>query len=188
MSILILILILLFGTFGLGASTDEAASGPVEIATVAPPATEPAPDAGLGPDAAACFAEGQGVQVEVDGVIGTIVPEIMAWQWSTETGDDVSYFTPSIDDVTALESALAAEQTGIAEHHRQYIGYVENGERKFLIDAAVPDESLEAADGVTCADVEPVSVTIADGGEAFFEAIYNLDTGEVERFSFHGEA
>jgi hypothetical protein len=112
--------------------------------------------------------------VEVDGVSGVIV-----------TGEDGprffaadAFWTPSIDDLEAAELAIASAQ-GDLDHLRQYVGFIEGGQHKIYVNG------FRDAVGI---DWMSELVFVEDGGDAFFQAVYNVDTGELERFQFNGEA
>lgn len=92
--------------------------------------------------------------------------------------DDDAYWRPAVADVEAAEAALT-DEAGELDHMRQYAGYTEDGERKIFINGFCD------ALGV---DWRERPVFVDDGGECFFTAIYNVESGEVERFQFNGQA
>ena len=113
------------------------------------------------------------ILVEVEGVQGVIVaPEAAAGFGLSEP-----YWAPSVVDVANAESAIVGDQ-GELDHRRQYAGFTEDGDRKILVNGFCSDESYWTHD----------LVFIMDGGECYFTAIYNVDTAELESFSFNGDA
>ena len=114
--------------------------------------------------------------VSFDEFEGVIVP--------AEDVDDTGWFTmdeawtPTEEDVIAAEAAIEEDQ-GQLGHMRQYIGVVEDGEHKIVVngfcDAWGQNWQAEL-------------VFVMDGGDCYFTAIYNVDTDELENFMFNGEA
>lgn len=92
--------------------------------------------------------------------------------------DGDAYWMPTLADVEAAELALTAE-AGELDHHRQYAGYIEGGNRKIHINGF-----CDASES----DWRERPVLVQDGGDCFFTAIYNVDAGELQRFRFNGEA
>lgn len=92
--------------------------------------------------------------------------------------DRDAYWRPAQAHVEAAETALAEEPRHL-NHKRQYVGYVEDGDRKILVNGFC--ESFGR-------DWRERPVLVDDGGHCFFTAIYNVDSGELERFRFNGEA
>lgn len=111
--------------------------------------------------------------IEVDGVQGVIVPEDDASGFGL--GD--SYWTPSVVDVIEAEEAIV-EAEGPLDHTRQYAGIVEDGVQKVLVNGFCSDEP----------DWMSEPIIVMDGGECFFTAIYNVETAELELFTFNGVA
>ena len=168
---LIAIILILLGFFG--------------FATTAEPVVVDGPDCGgvttegeasdgcSSPDAVAVWEV-----VQVGGVEGVIVSEVNGPMFRMFFTDVDSYWTPTVDDVTAAENAIAAEQ-GELEHMRQYVGFLENGEQKIYINGFCDAFHMNW-------QTEPVFVD--DGGECYFNAVYNTETYELESFNFNGEA
>jgi hypothetical protein len=112
--------------------------------------------------------------VEVDDVPGVIVAEEDGPRFLAADG----FWTPLIDDLEAAEFAVAVEH-GDLDHLRQYVGFIENGQQKIYINGFRDSVDLDWMS-------EPV--VVEDGGEAFFQAVFNVESGELERFQFNGEA
>lgn len=114
--------------------------------------------------------------VSFEGFEGVIVPaeavEDDGWFDSDEA------WTPTDEDVIAAEDAIASEQ-GQLDHMRQYIGITYGGERKVFVNGF-----CDAFGQNWRAEI----VVVMDGGECFFGATYNVETGELESFMFNGEA
>ena len=156
MSIIILVIIVLIGLFGFAPSGEpdcvgdgEGCAAPAAVVTSWTPVT-------------------------VDGIEGVVVAE---GDGSLFVEAD-SWWTPSIADVAAAEEAITAAQ-GPLDHQRQYVGFIDNGEHKVLVNGFCDAFGL---------DWTTQPILVADGGECFFEAVYNVDTGELEGFQFNGEA
>ena len=119
-------------------------------------------------------------EIAVGEISGVIVPERAAGSLLSsrfpelESGD---FWTPTLMDVKAVESVIAAEQ-GQLDHMRQYAGFIENGERKVLVNGFCDALGI---------DWRSAPVLVDDGGECFFTAIYNVDQVTLETFRFNGE-
>jgi hypothetical protein len=157
MSIIILIIILILGFFGI-AVADEPDCGPDGCVAVeeTTPAWQP---------------------VSINGLEGVIVAEADGPQFDIFVTAD-GYWTPAVADLEAAEAAIAADQ-GALDHLRQYVGYLEDGQRKILVNGFCDPFGYAW-------QAEPVFVM--DGGDCYFQAVYNVDDAELESFSFHGEA
>jgi len=118
--------------------------------------------------------------VMIDGHEGVIlaedaVPELIGTYGLASTAE--SSWTPTEAVLQAAEDALVRHMgrtPGLGAHMldvtRQYGGYVENGERKLFVNAF-------------CADVDDWRsevVYVLDGGDCFWQAVYNVDRGEIE--------
>lgn len=139
----------------------EVAKAPV-VAQVAPPGDEWEP-------------------VSIGDVEGVIVVPGDAPMFVDSLGLDLendAYWRPTAADVEMAEIALA-DEAGELEHTRQYAGFMESGERKV---------SINGFRNAHAVDWRERPVLVDDGGECFFMAIYNVDTDELERFRFNGEA
>lgn len=175
MSLIVLIFIII-GFFG-AVATDEPPARPVAepVATVEVESSEPVcivvDDTDLREDGCSEFFGWQPVQVgDIEGVI--------------VTEDDGALFigieghwTPTAAGIVDAEAAIAADH-GLLDHTRQYVGYIEGGERKIFVNGFCDDFGIDW-------QTEPVLVD--DGGECYFTAVYNLDAGELERFDYNGE-
>lgn len=126
---------------------------------------------------------------DYDGVIvpGTEAAEFAVAAGWTE-GDD--FWTPSADDVAALEGAFdaawAADPGAVdgdyadpSEHLRQYVGVVSDGERLIHVNGFCDPLGTDWR-------TEPVLV--ADGGACFYQAIWSVDSAEFLVLSVNGEA
>ncbi len=155
MSLVILIVLIVLGFFGVGVVEESSCSADADgcVATVTVTAWIP---------------------VEIHGVPGVIVAEADGGLFLAADG----FWTPSEADIAAAEDAIEAAQ-GDLDHLRQYVGYVEDGERKILVNGFATDLGI---------DWRSQPVLVDDGGEAFFTAVYNVDTGELENFAFNGVA
>ena len=95
---------------------------------------------------------------------------------------DAEGWSPDIADLEAAEEAVMAEPPGPREPqldgYRQYVGIVDEGERKVIVNSMCME-----IDGWTEGYIE-----IADGGSCFWNALYNVDTGELEFLIVNGEA
>ena len=114
-------------------------------------------------------------RVEIDGIEGVIVAEADV---SAFVGDDEPW-TPTVDDVTAVELAIAEEQGALPDHRRQYAGFTEDGDLKIFVNGFCDDFGQ---------DWEREPIIVMDGGECFFNAVYNVDRASLEWFTFNGEA
>jgi hypothetical protein len=144
------LIILLLGAFILFGT-----SGPVEVATVsAPPPSSP---------------------VTINGNPGVILDVSLY-------GRDTDRWTPSEADLQAAEDAVLTAPSGdrepVIEGYRQYVGIVENGERKIVINSMCQQVD----------DWETSYIEVMDGGACFWNAVYNVDTGELESLIVNGEA
>jgi hypothetical protein len=111
--------------------------------------------------------------VNVNGVDGVIV----APEDAIGLGLAEPFWAPSVTDVFAAEAAIA-DSEGELDHYRQYIGFTENGDQKILVNGFCnPDASWTSQ-----------VVFVMDGGDCYFTGIYNVDTDELESFTFNGDA
>jgi hypothetical protein len=156
MSIIILIIIVLIWFFGFATADEpdcagegEGCAAPSAVVTIWTPVT-------------------------VDGIDGVIV----AGEDGALFVEAESWWAPTTDDISAAEEAIATGQ-GLLDHQRQYVGFIEDGERRVLVNGFCDAFGL---------DWRSQPILVADGGECFFEAVYNVDSGELERFQFNGEA
>lgn len=112
--------------------------------------------------------------VEVNGIEGVIVSEEDGW--TLIAGE--SYWMPSQEDLEAAETAIATDQ-GVLEQHRQYVGFTEDGVAKVYINGFCDDFDM---------DWRSTPIVVEDGGDCYFTAVYNVDSGELEWFTFNGDA
>ena len=107
---------------------------------------------------------------------GVILPASDAPGLLQGTGiEPEGYWYPRYEHLFAAQGALADQSPG----YRQYAGFVEDGERKIYINAFCDDLGM---------DWERDVVFVMDGGACFWQAVYNVETGEVERLTVNGEA
>jgi hypothetical protein len=111
-------------------------------------------------------------------VNGVIVAPDAVDEFGLWFGTSLETWEPATADVQAAEDALLEEQGALAQF-RQYAGFVEDGDRKVLINGF-----CDAFETNWYRQV----VIVMDGGDCFFQAVFNVDTGELERFSFNGNA
>ena len=113
--------------------------------------------------------------VEVNGNPGVIL-EASAYR------PDAEGWSPDLASLQAAEDAVAAEPTGDRapqlDGYRQYVGIVEEGDRKVIVNSM-----CQEIDGWDSSYIE-----VADGGPCFWNAVYNVDTGELELLIVNGEA
>ena len=113
--------------------------------------------------------------VEVNGNPGVIL-EASAYR------PDAEGWSPDLASLQAAEDAVAAESTGDRapqlDGYRQYVGIVEEGDRKVIVNSM-----CQEIDGWDSSYIE-----VADGGPCFWNAVYNVDTGELELLIVNGEA
>jgi hypothetical protein len=112
--------------------------------------------------------------VEVGEVTGVIVPDTSAALFGIASD---AYWTPSIVEIELAEAAILNEQ-GELDHVRQYAGVTEDGDQKVFVNGFCDDFGI---------DWQSEVVLVDDGGDCFFSALYNVDTDELEYFSFNGE-
>jgi hypothetical protein len=95
---------------------------------------------------------------------------------------DLQGWTPAEDDLQAAEDAVLAAPAGDREPeiegYRQYVGIVENGERKIIVNSMC--DEMEGWD--------EQYIMVMDGGSCFWNAVYNVETGELESLIVNGDA
>jgi hypothetical protein len=112
--------------------------------------------------------------VSVGDIDGVIVPESEGSVF-VSTGE---YWTPSPEEIAEVEAAIAQDQGELVGHNRQYVGFYEEGEPMVYVNGFCDSFGMDW-------EVEPVLVD--DGGECYFTAVYNMVTGDLERFDYNGE-
>lgn len=162
MSILAIIFVLIFGFF----STDVTAisSTPVVARPTCAPTTTGCVDE---------VTDASWTTVTIGGVEGVIAPETVAADFGYEGG-----WVPTVEQVTAAEAAITAEQ-GELDHDRQYVGFTEDGQQKIFVNGFCDSFDM---------DWQHTPILVMDGGDCFFGAAYNVETSELEWFSFNGDA
>ena len=113
------------------------------------------------------------VAVNVNGHPGVIVPADYAVNFGTGAEE---FWMPTESDVVNTELAITEEEGDLA-HLRQYAGIVEDGDKKVFVNGFCDDAGRNWYAEIVAVD---------DGGECFFSALYNVDTGELEYFRFNG--
>lgn len=128
--------------------------------------------------------------VTVAGHDGVVMPRDVAADavtWIVWPDDEIEgYWLPGEPWLEKAEDAVERRSATIPDPdrapmtggYRQYAGFVEHGERKILINSF-------------CRDFEnwrSQYIMVMDGGPCFWNAIYNVDTAEVERLSVNGVA
>lgn len=113
--------------------------------------------------------------VEVNGMPGVILD-------ASSYRHDAEGWSPDLASLQAAEDAVLAEPAGAREPqiegYRQYFGIVEDGDRKVIVNSMCTE-----IDGWESSYIE-----VADGGSCFWNAVYNVETGEVEYLIVNGEA
>jgi hypothetical protein len=101
------------------------------------------------------------------------------------------YWTPQAADVARLEAALptflreaAAARSPdlwqrLPEYTRQYVGIVEDGRERVLVNAFCDDFSI---------DWRSTPVAVEDGGDCFFHVTYDVTVGTFAALMINGEA
>lgn len=124
--------------------------------------------------------------VTVNGTPGVVMPQDVAEDviWS---GDDITgYWLPDESWLEQVEEILVewadtyddSRRAPILDGYRQYGGYIENGDRKIFINSFCRE-----FDGWRRGHVR-----VMDGGACFWNAVYNVDTGEMEKLYVNGVA
>lgn len=164
------------------------------VTTIPPSPTETVPSA---TPTAAEVTDGANTLIEVSGVEAVIFAAQNAANqgldlWFNVPAED--YWTPSEEEVVALEEGLAAylqEEAGerypriwqeLPTYKRQYAGVVVEGEREIL------GVFFCASNVDFFEDWEERVVAVDDGGDCFFELRYNPATDTFHDLSVHGEA
>lgn len=124
--------------------------------------------------------------VTVNGNSGVVAPrdeaEGMVWSEEPVTG----YWLPGERWLTRAEDAVLREAKTIPDEerqpmisgYRQYAGYIVNGERKIFINSMCTEFDGWRSSGIL----------VMDGGNCFWNAVYNVDTDEVELLIVNGSA
>lgn len=107
--------------------------------------------------------------------------------------EGVTSFVPSEADARRFEAQAPAALAEVARpgdddtpetldgYVRQYTGVAGGGARQLLVAGICAN----AADDMRWQDSW---IQVSDGGTCFWDATMDLETGEVQRFSFHGQA
>ncbi len=113
--------------------------------------------------------------VEINGHPGVIL-DVATYR------QDVEGWMPTEADLQEAEDAVLAAPAGDRapqiDGYRQYVGIIEDGQRKIVVNSMCME-----LDGWTESYIE-----VADGGSCFWNATYNVDTGELELLIVNGDA
>lgn len=113
------------------------------------------------------------VEVTGDGYEGVIVSIDAADGFGSSVE---GFWMPTAEDVAAAEAALSERESDL-EHTRQYAGVIQDGDRKVFINGFCDSFGL---------DWRTKIIAVDDGGECYFNAMYNLDLNELDWFRFNG--
>jgi hypothetical protein len=113
--------------------------------------------------------------VRVNGVDGVILPANAGEDFPIEAED---FWKPDVDLVEKAELALEDEQ-GFLGHYRQYVGFEVDRTRKILINGFCD------AGGTNW---YRTPMFVLDGGDCYFNAIFDVESGEIDSFAFNGSA
>lgn len=119
--------------------------------------------------------------VTVDGLPGVVLPRDVAGDlvWPVISSTDIDgYWLPGEMWLAKAEEAVAdraatiddPERTPFLKGYRQYAGLVVDGERLIYINSFCKEFT----------DWQSNVIIVMDGGPCFWNAIYNVTTGEVE--------
>lgn len=112
--------------------------------------------------------------VEINGNPGVIL-DVSAYS------DGLDGWAPGeaqLQDAEDAVTAAADDREPVLDGYRQYVGIVEDGERKIVINSMC--QAFE--------DWESEYIEVMDGGPCFWNAVYNVETGELETLIVNGEA
>lgn len=114
--------------------------------------------------------------VEINGNPGVILD-------SSAYSTDVEGWIPGEAHLQEAEDAVAGVEPVDGREpmrggYRQYVGIVEDGERKVHINSMCVESERW----------DDTYIMVMDGGSCFWNATYNIDTGEVENLYVNGEA
>jgi hypothetical protein len=112
--------------------------------------------------------------ITVDGHEAVILSEEDALRYAWDDVEDS--WMPAVADIEEAETAIR-EQEGDLDHMRQYLGWIVDGERVIYVNGFCDDLGR---------NWHAEYIAVDDGGECFFSATYNVDTGELEYFSYNG--
>lgn len=138
-------------------------------------------------------AEGDGQLVAESRYTGVIISEAIASSFirAFSGGQADDYWTPRAEDVARLEAALAPflrESPAarapdlwkrLPEYTRQYVGIIEGGRARILVNAFCDDLGL---------DWRTTPVAVVDGGDCFFQVTYDIGSGAFADLMVNGEA
>jgi hypothetical protein len=170
MSIIVILIVIIFGIFG-AAFDDDPVARSVVVAPECVAATESTEEQA---DGCGAPENNEWIPVDVGGIQGVIVTESDSPLFTEGEG----YWTPTVAEIADTEDAIQHEQGGL-DHIRQYVGFIEDGERKIYVNGFCD------AFGI---DWETVPVMVDDGGDCYFTAVYNVDSEGLEWFTFNGDA
>jgi hypothetical protein len=113
--------------------------------------------------------------VRVNGIDGVILPANAGEDFLIEATE---FWKPDVALVEKAEFALEAEQ-GFLSHYRQYVGFEDevDGTRKILINGFCDAGST---------NWYRTPMIVMDGGDCYFNAEFDVETGEIDSFAFNG--
>ena len=151
------------------------------------------PDCGGSEGADNCLPPESGTYITEDGYHGYILSEALmkdtAAYFLDTSNADAPPFVPTEAMVAEAEAALPAYVANaprattriideLASFERQYLGF-ETNDGPVLVINALCDPSFDTANSV---------VIVMDGGDCFWQAVYDLTTHEFTQFSVNGDA
>lgn len=145
------------------------------------------------------FAYSWGIAMEANaaesiakGVIFSAEQSVQSAKAYPMLGIEAPYWTPSITDISHLESALPAylaksEATkkiarNLSSYRNQYLGYSDRGERWILVNSFCADHWKKDTSWKN--DV----VFVLDGGDCYFQVRYRVSTSSFARLEINGES
>ena len=112
------------------------------------------------------------------------------------------YWQPSPEDIDEVESSLQkfikapenSSSTGLLEvakqysvmFHRQYVGFIKNGERYVYGNFYSEREVVGISKTAPVDELKPM--VVCDGGPSFWGIVYRVSTKRIESIAFNGEA
>lgn len=124
--------------------------------------------------------------VTVNGYPGVVAPRDEAEGMVRSEDAVTGYWLPDERWLTRAEDAVVREAADITDEdrqpriggYRQYAGYITNGERKIFINSMCTEFDGWRSNGIL----------VMDGGPCFWNAVYNVDTDEIELLIVNGQA
>lgn len=130
---------------------------------------------GVGSSGLAGLPESEWTTVQVGENQGVVLPPRDAPGLLLGPGVEAEgFWYPRDEHLLAAEDALRDQSHG----YRQYAGYIEDGQRKIAINAFC----------TSFRNWRREVIFVMDGGDCYWQAIYNVTTGEVDMLTVNGEA